>query len=63
MNVTIPIVLIHRRRAFLSGAARALMAILTAWPANPLPTRALDPPGRGGRPRPLLDGSRPAREG
>jgi DNA-binding transcriptional LysR family regulator len=30
--VTIPVVLIHRRRAYLSGAARALMAELTAWP-------------------------------
>jgi hypothetical protein len=31
-QVTIPIVLIHRRRAFQSGATRALMAMLTAWP-------------------------------
>jgi DNA-binding transcriptional LysR family regulator len=32
--VTIPVVLIHRRRAYLSGAARALMAELTAWPTR-----------------------------
>src|SRR5437867_2247211 len=32
LRVTIPVVLIHRRRAYLSGAARALMAMLTAWP-------------------------------
>jgi DNA-binding transcriptional LysR family regulator len=31
-RVTIPVVLIHRRRAYLSGAARALMAELAAWP-------------------------------
>jgi DNA-binding transcriptional LysR family regulator len=30
--VTIPVALIHRRRAYLSGAARALMAELAAWP-------------------------------
>ena len=34
MKVTIPIVLIHRRRAFQSGATRALMAMLTAWPGR-----------------------------
>lgn len=36
---TLPVVLIHRRRAYLSGAARHLMATLTAWPtagARPL---------------------------
>jgi len=32
--VTIPVVLIHRRRAYLSGAARALMTELTAWPTR-----------------------------
>lgn len=31
MRATIPVVLIHRRRAYLSGAARALVAMLTAW--------------------------------
>jgi DNA-binding transcriptional LysR family regulator len=40
MLVTIPVVLIHRRRAYLSGAARALMAILTTWPATALPPLA-----------------------
>ena len=32
MRVTIPVVLIRRRRAFLSGAARQLMATLAEWP-------------------------------
>jgi DNA-binding transcriptional LysR family regulator len=31
MRVTIPVVLIHRRRAFQSGATRALMAMLGSW--------------------------------
>jgi len=31
MRASIPVVLIHRRRAFLSGATRALVASLTAW--------------------------------
>jgi DNA-binding transcriptional LysR family regulator len=39
MRVTIPVVLIHRRRAYLSGAARALMTILTTWPASAPPAR------------------------
>ena len=34
MRVTIPVVLIHRRRAYQSGATQALMAMLTAWPAS-----------------------------
>lgn len=33
LRVTIPVVLIHRRRGYLSGAARALAEILAAWPA------------------------------
>jgi DNA-binding transcriptional LysR family regulator len=33
MRATIPVVLIHRRRAFLSGATRALIDALAAWPA------------------------------
>ena len=33
MHATIPVVLIHRRRAYQSGATRALTALLTAWPA------------------------------
>jgi DNA-binding transcriptional LysR family regulator len=32
MRVTIPVVLIHRRRAFQGGATRALMDMLAAWP-------------------------------
>ena len=34
LRATVPVALIHRRRAFLSGAARALIAELTAWPAR-----------------------------
>lgn len=34
LRATNPVVLIHRRRAFLSGATRALIAELTAWPAG-----------------------------
>jgi DNA-binding transcriptional LysR family regulator len=33
LRVTIPVVLIHRRRGYLSGAARALAELLTTWPA------------------------------
>jgi DNA-binding transcriptional LysR family regulator len=32
MRVTIPVMLVHRRSAYLSGAARALIAELAAWP-------------------------------
>jgi DNA-binding transcriptional LysR family regulator len=32
MRTTIPVVLIHRRRAFHSGATQALKTLLTAWP-------------------------------
>jgi DNA-binding transcriptional LysR family regulator len=32
MRTTIPVVLIHRRRAFQSGATQALQALLAAWP-------------------------------
>jgi DNA-binding transcriptional LysR family regulator len=35
LRTTIPVVLIHRRRAFHSGATRALIAALTAWPSQP----------------------------
>jgi DNA-binding transcriptional LysR family regulator len=34
MRVTIPVVLIHRRRAFLSAASRRLMALLAAKPSR-----------------------------
>jgi DNA-binding transcriptional LysR family regulator len=34
MRVTLPVVLIHRRRAYLSGAARQLLAVLTAAPSS-----------------------------
>jgi len=33
-RVSIPVVLIHRRRAYLSGGARALKTELSAWPAG-----------------------------
>jgi DNA-binding transcriptional LysR family regulator len=33
-RVSIPVVLIHRRRAYLSGGARALKTELSAWPAR-----------------------------
>jgi DNA-binding transcriptional LysR family regulator len=33
LQATLPVALIHRRRGFLSGATRALIAALTAWPA------------------------------
>jgi DNA-binding transcriptional LysR family regulator len=32
MRLTVPVVLIHRRRAFQSGATKALIAMLSAWP-------------------------------
>ena len=31
LRATIPVALVHRRRAYLSGAARALMALLADW--------------------------------
>jgi DNA-binding transcriptional LysR family regulator len=34
LRATTPVVLIHRRRAFHGGATRALIAALTAWPAQ-----------------------------
>lgn len=34
LRVTVPVVLIHRRRAFQSGATRALVALLASWPAG-----------------------------
>ena len=35
LRATIPVVLIHRRRAYLSGAARHLMGTLAAWRPDP----------------------------
>jgi len=40
MNATLPVALIHRRRAYLSGAARALIAELMAWPTRPSLSKA-----------------------
>ncbi len=34
MRVTIPVVLVQRRRGYLSGAARALAEMLAVWPAS-----------------------------
>src|SRR5262245_13702345 len=38
-SITIPIVLIHRRRAYLSAASRALITELAAWPTRQAPPR------------------------
>jgi DNA-binding transcriptional LysR family regulator len=46
LRMTVPVVLIHRRRAYLSGAAQALTAMLTDWPA---PTRDQAGPARRAR--------------
>src|SRR5437899_2564013 len=45
-RVTIPVLLIHRRRAYLSGAARALMAELAAWPSRQTLPRGVNGSGR-----------------
>jgi len=47
LRATLPVELIHRRRAYLSGAARALIAMLTDWPKTPTIGRpgALGPSG------------------
>jgi DNA-binding transcriptional LysR family regulator len=52
-SVTIPVVLIHRRRGYLSGAAKALMTELAAWPSQKASVRrSAGPPGRrAARPR------------
>jgi DNA-binding transcriptional LysR family regulator len=44
MRATIPVVLIHRRRAFQSGATQALAAMLTAWPKRSQVPPACSPP-------------------
>jgi DNA-binding transcriptional LysR family regulator len=53
LRPTIAIVLIHRRRAYLSGAARALMAMLADWPATArrLPSPSAPSSARGARRR------------
>jgi DNA-binding transcriptional LysR family regulator len=46
MRLAVPVVLVHRRRAYLSGAARALMALLAEGPAKAAiqgPARSLTP--------------------
>jgi len=51
-SVTIPLVMIHRRRGYLSGAAKALMTELAAWPSQKASARRSAGPGRGtARPR------------
>jgi DNA-binding transcriptional LysR family regulator len=46
-SVTIPVVLIHRRRGYLSGAAKALMTELAAWPSQKASARrSAGAPGR-----------------
>ena len=50
MRVTMPVVLIHRRRAYLAAAARALIADLAAWPRREAPRR------RPSRPRAVTAG-------
>jgi DNA-binding transcriptional LysR family regulator len=54
-RVTIPVALIHRRRAYLSGAARALMTELAAWPSRS--TSSHGPSGSIGRRRRRNSGS------
>jgi DNA-binding transcriptional LysR family regulator len=56
LRATIPVVLIHRRRAYLGAAARALMAMLTDWrgisgrrPPPSAPRRARSSGGRAAR--------------
>ena len=51
MQATLPVVLIHRRRAYLSGAARQMIAELRAWPARRTtpPARRMDRMARGAR--------------
>lgn len=53
-SVTIPVVLIHRRRGYLSGAAKALMTELAAWPSRPASARRSDRAPGLRRPRPRL---------
>jgi DNA-binding transcriptional LysR family regulator len=57
LTASIPVALIRRRNAFQTGAARALIAALTDWPASPAPRRTsaarnqADPPGEQPAPR------------
>jgi DNA-binding transcriptional LysR family regulator len=50
-SVTIPVFLIHRRRGYLSGAAKALMTELAAWPSRPASPRHSDRAPGHRRPR------------
>lgn len=43
LRASVPVVLIHRRRAFQSGATRALAAMLTAWSKPAVPASARRP--------------------
>jgi DNA-binding transcriptional LysR family regulator len=53
-SVTIPVFLVHRRRGYLNGAAKALMAELAAWPSRPASGRHSDRAPGHRRPRPRL---------
>ena len=46
IRVTLPVVLIHRRRAYLSGAVRRLMAVLAAKPIERTPHGRREPRAR-----------------
>ena len=49
LRVTIPVALVHRRRAYLSGAARALMALLADWRTPRAAARIASRTPRGAR--------------
>ena len=64
LRATIPIVLIHRRRGYLSGAARALAAALSDWTgvSAPRPASARSRArSSGGRAAPAAGGRSPSR--
>jgi len=46
MRVTIPVVLVHRRRAYLSGSARSLMTLLASTPLRLAARAGQSPPRR-----------------
>ncbi|HEY7206523.1 MAG TPA: LysR family transcriptional regulator [Methylomirabilota bacterium] len=48
MRAAVPVVLVHRRRAYLSGAARALMALLTEAEIRPGPAATESSSSRAG---------------
>jgi DNA-binding transcriptional LysR family regulator len=48
MRLAVPVVLVHRRRGYLSGATRALMALLTEGPVTPEPAATESSSSRAG---------------